>query len=95
MPIKKSTTKKIKAKDQQPRIHRHVELAVKFDEGREIMKLMVKDKHLEMVPKDGVVGDGFVFCSAKSTETTKRWRMVLTAMLRLVDEAEKVLEEGN
>lgn len=85
---------KKKAKDQQPKIHHHTELVVKFDQGQEIMKLSIKDKHIEMLPKDGNRMDGFVFCSAKSTETTKRWRMILTAMLRLIDEAEKVLEEG-
>jgi len=92
MPKRTIKSSKKKGSNNEPRVHHHTELVVKIGLDQEVMKLLIKDKHLEMVPKNGGGLDGFIFCSAKSVETTKRWRMILTAMLRLVDEAERVLE---
>lgn len=73
------------------KVHHHLELVAKRDQ--QVMKMLVKDKHIELVPESGIGNDGFVFCSERSTETTKRWRGILEMMLALVNEAEKVMKE--
>jgi hypothetical protein len=88
----KSVVKTTKAKLDAMKVHHHTELVCK--QGDEVIKLFIKDKHFEFVPKGGDTRGGFVFCSDRSPETLRRWRLILKMMLALVDAADEEISGG-